>query len=564
MKNGRSLHILTFLAIVLPLLVIEYFSYREFERELLKGVITERQSVVSLSSTILKERFDRVRELAMSLSTRVAFRVHVRENRWEQAISILRDVPGDFPFVERMFIADTLGTLMADSPALPNARNVNFAFRDWYKGVRDHWQPYLSEVYTRAASPKKNVVAMSCPIRASQNGPVIGILVLQLTLETLLDWIKAVPVGPDEVLYVVDHKGNVAAHPGHRLQGDILNYAHRPTVQSVLRGQQEVRVLLDPDSGRSFLSAYAPVAGYGWGVITEEPEESAFASQYASLRSVGIIYVVVLLLAFLMAWLIVRVFIENQRAKAEILVLNNSLQRRAKELESANQELEAFSYSVSHDLRAPLRHIDGFTRILQDQIGATANEEQNRLLGIISSSAKKLGLLIDELLVFSRIARSEMRQGLVPMDRLIREVLDLTKTEIEERGVSVSVDDVPAVSGDETMLRQVWINLISNALKFTGKTPNPQIRIRYTRENDEHVFCVQDNGAGFDMRYVDKLFGVFQRLHVVDEFEGTGIGLAHVKRIITRHHGRVWAKGAVGQGAEFCFSLPAEAETPPI
>lgn len=558
MKNERSIHILTFLAIVLPLLIIEYFSYREFERELLKGVITARQSVASLSSTILKERFDRVQELTVSLSTRVAFSTHVREKRWEQAISILHDVPRNFPFVDRIFLADTLGTLMADYPALPNVRSVNFAFRDWYKGVHEHWQPYLSEVYKRSAPPMKNVVAISCPIRAPQGGPVTGILVLQLTLETLLDWIKTVPVGPNEILYVVDHKGNIAAHPRQDLQGEILNRANHPVVQSVLRGEQEVRVLRDPDSGQSLLSAYAPVAGYGWGVIVEEPEESAFASQYASLRSIGLMYIAVLAFAFVCAWLIVRVFIENQRAKAQIVLLNVNLQRRAQELESANKELEAFSYSVSHDLRAPLRHIDGFTRILEEQISATASEEQNRLLGIISSSAKKLGLLIDELLIFSRMARAEMKQELVPMNRLIREVLDLSKNEIQHRGVSVTVDEVPAVSGDETMLRQVWINLISNALKYTGKTPNPQIHIRYTLENGEHVFCVQDNGAGFDMRYVDKLFGVFQRLHVVDEFEGTGIGLAHVKRIITRHHGRVWAKGVVGQGAEFCFSLPAD------
>ncbi|MEX2191382.1 MAG: ATP-binding protein [Bacteroidota bacterium] len=561
MKNEKSLHILTFLAIVLPLLVIEYFSYREFERDLLNGVITERQSVASLSASILKERFDRVKEFGVSLSTRVMFRTQVREKRWEEAITVLRDVQKDFPFVERIFLADTLGTLMADYPALPDVKGENFAFRNWYKGVRRHWQPYLSEVYKRAASPTINVVTISCPIRVSPNGPVIGILVLQITLETLLDWIKTVPVGTGSVLYVVDHKGNVATHPSLNLQGEIPNIATRPIVQSALRGDQEVRILRDPESRQSLLSACAPVAGYGWGVIVEEPEDSAFASQYASLRTIGLIYLAVLIFTVFIAWLIVRFFIANQRAKAEIVFLNTNLQRRAQELESANKELEAFSYSVSHDLRAPLRHIDGFTRILEEQISATATEEQNRLLGIISSSAKKLGLLIDELLVFSRMARAEMRQQNVPMDRLIREVLELSMNEVHERGVNVSVDELPAVSGDETMLRQVWMNLISNALKYTGKTSSPQIQVRYALENGEHVFSVQDNGAGFDMRYSEKLFGVFQRLHTMDEFDGTGIGLAHVKRIITRHHGRVWARGTVGRGAEFYFTLPKEQPT---
>jgi len=558
MKNEKSLHILTFLAIVLPLLVIEYFSYREFERELLRGVITGRQSVSSLSSTILKERFDRLQELGVSFSTRVMFRSRVREGRWDEAVSILRDVQNDFPFVERIFLADTLGTLMADYPALPDVKGESFAFRDWYKGVRRHWQPYLSEVYKRAALPTINVVTISCPIRVSPNGSVIGILVLQITLETLLDWINTVPVGMGGVLYVVDHKGNVAAHPSLNLQGEILNIATRPIVQSVLRGDQEVRILRDPESGQNLLSACAPVAGYGWGVIVEEHEDSAFASQYASLRTIGLIYLAVLIFTVFIAWLIVRFFIANQRAKAEIVLLNTNLERRAQELESANRELEAFSYSVSHDLRAPLRHIDGFARILEEQVSATGNPEQQRLLGVISSSAKKLGLLIDELLVFSRIARTEMRPQKVPMRRLVQEVLDSSRDEIRERGVRVNVDEVPTVSGDETMLRQVWMNLISNALKFTGKTPDPVVHVRYTLDNEDHVFSVQDNGAGFDMRYSEKLFGVFQRLHTMDEFDGTGIGLAHVKRIITRHHGRVWARGTVGHGAEFYFTLPKE------
>ncbi|MEX2115377.1 MAG: ATP-binding protein [Bacteroidota bacterium] len=556
MRNEKTRHILTFLAIVLPLLVIEYFSYREFERELLKGVMSERQSVSFLSANILRERFDRVREIAVSLSTRVRFRSLVREKRWDEAITILRDVPKDFPFVERMFLTDTLGTLTADYPALPNVRGQNFAFRDWYKGVRDHWQPYVSEVYKRAAPPALNVVTISCPIRVSADGPVIGILVLQMALETLLDWIKVVPVGSNGILYVVDHTGKVAAHPHYDPQKEILNYANRPVVQSVLRGEQEVRIHWDPDSGRSLLSACAPVAGYGWGVIAEEPEDSAFATQYTTLRIIGLIYIAVLVLAMFVAWLIIRVFIENQRAKSEIVQLNTNLERRAQELEETNKELESFSYSVSHDLRAPLRHIDGFARILEEEINTSGIAEQKRLLGIISSSAKKLGLLIDELLVFSRMARAEMRAQEVPMGRLVQEVLELSKSEIQERDVRVSVDEIPLVFGDETMLRQVWVNLISNALKFTGKTPDPQIQIRHVVENGEHVFSVHDNGAGFDMRYSDKLFGVFQRLHTVDEFDGTGIGLAHVKRIITRHHGRVWARGAVGQGATFYFALP--------
>jgi light-regulated signal transduction histidine kinase (bacteriophytochrome) len=230
---------------------------------------------------------------------------------------------------------------------------------------------------------------------------------------------------------------------------------------------------------------------------------------------------------------------------------------RTEELEAANKELESFSYSVSHDLRAPLRHIDGFADLLRKHIEGSLDDKAKRYLTMISGSAKQMGMLIDDLLAFSRVGRAEVRRVRVDLNRLVADVRRELEPDLKDRQVTWSVATLPLVHGDPALLRQVFVNLLGNAAKFTRTRETARIEIGCAaREGDDPVIFVRDNGVGFDMRYATKLFGVFQRLHRADEFEGTGIGLANVRRIVSKHSGRTWAEGVLNGGATFYFSLP--------
>jgi light-regulated signal transduction histidine kinase (bacteriophytochrome) len=237
---------------------------------------------------------------------------------------------------------------------------------------------------------------------------------------------------------------------------------------------------------------------------------------------------------------------------------NTQLNERACELEAANQELEAFSYSVSHDLRAPLRHINGFVDLLTQQAAEKLNERERYYLRVVADSARQMGALIDDLLTFSRMSRTELFCMTVSTKLVVHEVVkSALQLEPKERRIVWTIGPLPDVEGDPAMLRQVWTNLIGNAMKYTRTRPTAEIEIGCDETAEgEVVFFVRDNGVGFDMQYADKLFGVFQRLHRTEDFEGTGIGLANVRRIISRQGGRTWADAHKDKGATFFFSLP--------
>jgi PAS domain S-box-containing protein len=254
-------------------------------------------------------------------------------------------------------------------------------------------------------------------------------------------------------------------------------------------------------------------------------------------------------------------------ANRELAFQNNEKEKRAEELiestaqlESANRELESFSYSVSHDLRTPLRAVNGYAKILEEDYGDRLDDEGRRMLTVVQDNAKKMGVLIDDLLTFSRLGRKEIKKSVVNMTALVENALTELNTPHQSEAV-VKINDLQPVTADATLMNQVWLNLLSNAIKYSSNNKKPDIKISSERKNGELVYSISDNGVGFDMKYADKLFGVFQRLHSSKDFEGTGVGLALVCRIITRHGGKIWAKGEINKGATFYFSLPEKHQT---
>ena len=255
---------------------------------------------------------------------------------------------------------------------------------------------------------------------------------------------------------------------------------------------------------------------------------------------------------------------ERKKAEEEIKRLNDGLEQRVamrtQELEAANRELEAFAYSISHDLRAPLRAIDGFARILSEDHASGLDAEGDRVVAVIGKNARRMGQLIDDILAFSRIGRQEMRCTIVPMHDIAQEVYEELKEAEGERTIRFTLASLPPAQGDPALIRQVLHNLLANSIKYTRPREIAEVEVGCRCRDGEHVYFVRDNGVGFNMKYAGKMFGVFQRLQGAEEFEGTGVGLAIVQRIVVRHGGRIWGEGETGKGACFYFTFPSNSQ----
>jgi signal transduction histidine kinase len=542
------------------------YSYREIDRELTALTLSRREAVAQLMATTLTEKFGRVVDIAISLSTNPQLQDLVAKKKWLEVDGILHNVPQDLPHIDRLFITDTGGTLKADVPAVPGAHGINLASLDWYREVSRNWQPYVSPAHLRVAPPQINIVAVAVPVK-SVAGQVTGILVLHIHIEKLFEWVDGIQTDEEVSVYIVDSKGQMAFHSGHQNHKKITDLSENTIVQKLRRDEKGVEVGSDVMEQEESIVAYAPVSGYGWGVVVQQPVRSSLglAARDTQLRNLLAGYGIILLLGVMTAILALRVVSARQREESDRRMkaeLERQVAERTSELQVANRELQSFSYSVSHDLRAPLRSIDGFSQAVIEDYAGQLDDQGRDYLCRVRAATQRMGYLIDDMLALSRVTLAEMQRVTVDLSELAAEVIvELQKNE-PERSVDWRIEPGLVATGDAHLLRVLLVNLLGNSWKFTGKTANAKIEfgaMRNTPIPDTQGamdFFVRDNGAGFDMTYAGKLFGAFRRLHTNAEFPGTGIGLATVQRIIHRHGGQVRGEGVPGRGATFCFSLP--------
>ena len=546
--------------ILLTFVLLGLLIYRSVDHELTSVALLRRASVVNLAAATLSEKFARLLDTGASLAGGVRLRQLVADGRWAEAMAILRDVPRDLTVIDRVFLADAGGTLRADFPELAGARGQNFAHRDWYKGVSLGGRPYVSPVYTRAAAPRLQVFSLAVPVRRDDGG-VAGILVLQVELiGSFFAWTRDIDVGADGVAYILDQNERVAFHSKSIGRGEIAEFPIRPALGLARQGKEGVHIAADPGGREESIYAYALLEPYGWGVVTQQPVRASpgLAAKNHQLRRLLVAYGLLLLMSVSMVYLSYRMSVqrrqtgEDQRLNAE---LERRVAQRTAQLKAANDELESFSYSVSHDLRGPLRSMDGFSQVLLEDYGGKLDEEGKDALERIRAASQRMGNLIDDLLRLSQVTRAGLTLTQVDLSAAAREIAETLDREQPARSVQWAIEPGLSIRADAALIRIAMQNLIHNAWKFTGRTAQAVIRVGTLERGGKTEYFVADNGVGFEMAHADRLFNAFQRLHGAGEFPGTGIGLAIVQRIIRRHDGEIRAEAKAGEGATFFFSV---------
>lgn len=407
------------------------------------------------------------------------------------------------------------------------------------------------------------VVTVSRRVNFS-DGSFAGIVNAIIELSSFEKFYASLDMGPHGAVLLRDAQMRLLARYPRLEQNMGLAMPEHPAAKLIAQGSEDgVYVEYSPADGTKRIYSYRRVGDYPLYVLAAIAEEDYLAEWHKHLLRTCTAGLLFALVSFALT-MVARIGLLKQKEAEQALArhheqLEQLVSERTQELQDANKELESFSYSVSHDLRAPLRAIDGFSHILLERYIDKLDDEGKRLLNIVRSNTQRMAQLIDDILGFSRNGRLEMTVSDIDMENMAREVF----AEIQPTGSSsrlrFEVGHLPPATGDRAMLRQVFTNLLSNAIKFSHTQETPKIVVGGAMEGNEAVYYVTDNGVGFDMQYAEKLFGVFQRLHGMDEFDGTGIGLAIVKRIVVRHGGRVWAQGRIGEGATFYFSLPLHA-----
>jgi signal transduction histidine kinase len=576
----QPFRILAAASLIVPLLLFAILAWRERQAE-----TAQAQREVARLTDIFHQHALHVLQTQQLAAERVED--HIRGMSWDEIAAsselhdYLKEIVGEYPQVQAIWLADGSGRLRNASQDLPQ-KPVSVADRDYFIALRDRdVGTFIGNAVE--ARVMKGLNFNMARRRHGAGGSFDGIVIVTVFSNYFIDFWNSVAPATDTAVILFRRDGAILARaPG--FVGEIRTLPPNSPVLVAAQTTESGSVLgISSMTGVERFYAFRRVAPYDVFLSTGIAVQAVLAPWRQFLISYGSLSGLAAAALFTLSLMGLREARREQivthrwqeateglrqevqrRAAAEedIRKLNEALSHRAAELEDANKELESFSYSVSHDLRAPLRAINGFSKILLEEYAGTLDAEGQRLLNVVSEAANKMGRLIDDILDFARAGRVELNRAQINMTALAQAALREIEVAYGERRLRVEIKDMPGALGDGAMLQRVWANLLDNAAKFTAPKPDGAIEVGGQVEAGESVYYVKDNGVGFDMRHVEKLFGVFQRLHGPTEFPGTGIGLAIVKRIVNRHGGRVWAQGRSGEGATFFFALPRPAGAP--
>jgi signal transduction histidine kinase len=538
-----------------PVALFGGFTLRTSLEDLNARSDSERRSGAALAAALVERTIATRAEQLRLVSSRDDLYAALVRGEGGRLSDIFAPIVSGVSDVATAGVLDPSGKVIARFPVDPTAIGVSFADRDFYAGAMRSEGVFIGDAVTSRIDPALTIVTLSYAVR--EGSVVRGITILSIRPTTLIADLRAAFNNPGRELLLVDHRS-----------ATIASTSQRPMLSLVDVPTKAGQGLASFDgSPRAFVGA--PISGAQWTLYVLDDPALIYAAQRTLVTQLGgplaLSIVVAGVLAALLAsvWLLLTrgqqrlaaANVQQRELNAAVHGLNSALEHNVSELRALNDELGAFAYSVSHDLRAPLRSIDGFSQILLEDKGAVLGDDGRQHLDRVRAAAVKMGALIDDMLLLSRLTRDEMRVENVDVTGLARSVVDDLRGREPQRHVEFESNGATPAQGDARLVRIALTNLLGNSWKFTRQRTPAHISFGGEARDGETVFFVKDDGVGFDMRYADKLFGAFQRLHNTSEFEGTGIGLATVQRIVHRHGGRVWAESEVGKGTTFYFTL---------
>jgi signal transduction histidine kinase len=539
-----------------PMVLFGAFALRTSLEELGARSDRERAVTAGLAATLVGRTVLTRGEQLRDVTTRDDFRLALAARDGGRLSGILGPIVAGVPDLATAGVLDPAGKVVARFPVQATAIGLSFADRDFYAGAVRTEGIFVGQAIVSSIDPTLSLVTISYAVR--EDDVVMGIAILSLRPTTLIADLDAALIAPGRELLLLDHRSATIAS----------------TTKRAMLSPVSVSASASPGLGlfdgvpRAFVGS--AIAGTAWTVYVLDDPAVIYAAQRTLVTQIGgplalsIVAAGVLAALLAIAWLLLtrgreRLATANLQLhdlNAEVRGLNSALEHNVSELRALNDELGAFAYSVSHDLRAPLRSIDGFSQILLEDKGPVLGDDGRQHLDRVRAAATRMGSLIDDMLLLSRLTREEMTPRRVDLTALARAVVEELRTRDPKRHVEFESNGALPARGDERLLRIALTNLLANSWKFTRERQPAHISFGQEMREGEAMFFVKDDGVGFDMRFANKLFGAFQRLHSATEFEGTGIGLATVQRIVHRHGGRVWAESEVGKGTTMYFTLP--------